>query len=247
MRLAEGTNSDTDAGKKKKLGFLKNAFEIDPRNARVNQLLGHFLFEVKQLKKSLQHFDLAFKYDDKLIEAAASAIYLRFSICSWGQNGSQYRNDIKTLSNIAESERDRSLLNNRSHDVSVIHPHMALGYAIPSEHKLAITKSYAQNEKIAALSSGLRIFDDTSEESRSKFREASQKDEFRIKVGYVSANIKSKTTVYMAQVSQYYHSLLHLYLIHDTIVYFICIYELLTGIRHPSFHKIEKLAQQKTE
>ena len=166
----------------------------------MNHLLGHFLFEVKQLKKSMEHFDLAFKYDEKLIEAASSAIYLRFSICNWGKNGTQYRNDIKILSHIAEAERDRLLLNNQSHEVSVIHPHMALGYAINSEHKLAITKSYAKNEKITALSSGLRPFDDTSEESRSHLRESSLKADFRIKVGYVSANIKSKTTVYMAQV-----------------------------------------------
>jgi predicted O-linked N-acetylglucosamine transferase (SPINDLY family) len=201
LRLAEGTNSGNDEGKKKKLDFLKSAFEIDPQNARVNHMLGHFLFELKQFKRALEHFDLAFKFDEKLVEAAASAIYLRFSICNWGNNGTQYRNDIKSLTDIAEVERDRLLLNNQSNEVSVIHPHMALGYAVNSEHKLAISKSYAKNEKAVAVWSGLEVFDDTSEESRSDFRSASQKAGFRIKVGYVSANIKSKTTVYMAQVS----------------------------------------------
>lgn len=201
LRLAEGISSDTEDGKKKKLDYLKTAFEIDPKNARVNHMLGHFFFELKQFKGALEHFDLAFKLDEKLVEAAASAIYLRFSICNWGKNGTQYRNDIKSLTDIATSERDRLLLNGKSHEVSVIHPHMALGYAIDSEHKLAISKSYAENEKVIAVWSGLKIFDDTSEESRSQYRSESQKAGFRVKVGYVSANIKSKTTVYMAQVS----------------------------------------------
>lgn len=201
LRLAECTNSGTDDGKKKKLDYLKTAHEIDPKNARVNHMLGHYFFELKQFKGALNHFDLAFKLDEKLVEAAASAIYLRFSICNWGKNGIQYRNDIKSLTDIAKAERDRLLLYNKSQEVSVIHPHMALGYAINSEHKLAISKSYAENEKIIAVWSGQEIFDDTSEESRSHFRGESQKVGFRVKVGYVSANIKSKTTVYMAQVS----------------------------------------------
>jgi predicted O-linked N-acetylglucosamine transferase (SPINDLY family) len=201
LRLAEGVNSDTEDGKKKKLDYLKIAHEIDPKNARVNHMLGHFFFELKQFIGAQEHFDLAFKLDEKLVEAAASAIYLRFSICNWGKNGTQYRNDVKSLTDIATAERDRFLFNNKSHEVSVIHPHMALGYAINSEHKLAISKSYAENEKIIAVWSGLQIFDDTSEESRSQYRSESQKAGFRLKVGYVSANIKSKTTVYMAQVS----------------------------------------------
>jgi predicted O-linked N-acetylglucosamine transferase (SPINDLY family) len=238
LRLAEGVNSDTEDGKKKKLDYLKIAHDIDPKNAKINHMLGHFFFEVKQFKGAQEHFDLAFKLDEKLVEAAASAIYLRFSICNWGKNGTQYKNDIKSLTDIAKAERDRLLLNNKSHEVSVIHPHMALGYAINSEHKLAISKSYAENEKVIAVWSGLKIFDDTSEESRSQYRSESQKAGFRIKVGYVSANIKSKTTVYMAQVST-----ISIFSVRHT-----CVSPVHT-CRHQwdeiSFHVIEKLSSLK--
>lgn len=76
-----------------------------------------------------------------------------------------------------------------------VHPHMALGYAIKPSLKLEIAKSHSRGEKALVKQSGIVPY----AHKPSMYHEEAARDGFRIKVGYVSANIKSKTTVYMAQ------------------------------------------------
>ena len=188
-------------GIEKKAKYLYDALQIEPENSMVNHALGNLYFENNQLEISLKFLENAFKLNSTLTEAAASAIYLRFSLCSWGSKGAQYKKDLKTLNDIIKKEQKTSYLNiNELSQVSVIHPHMSLGYAINVELKLAMSKSHARGERVLVLKNGLTPYNDTAESKREAFRQKSLQKDFRIKVGYVSANIKAKTTVYMAQV-----------------------------------------------
>jgi predicted O-linked N-acetylglucosamine transferase (SPINDLY family) len=79
---------------------------------------------------------------------------------------------------------------------------MLLGYDISSELKLNVAQMHTRREQQLVRRSGLIIFSH-SPEMYSK--EVSHSD-FRIKIGYVSANFKSKTTVYMTQDLFRFHS-----------------------------------------
>jgi tetratricopeptide (TPR) repeat protein len=203
LKLAQVIFRKSDEGKEKYYNLLMQALEIDPDNAEINQTLGNFFYEIHHLSKAINHLDRAYSLDNNLVDAAANAIHIRFSICDWGKDGVRYNKDLETLKKIAQkdSETDHDL-NAAEFSISPIHPHMTLGYPINSTQKLEITRSFSRAEQRLVIKSGLSFFNDTSPRSRAKFLKESRKPGFRVKVGYVSANIKSKTTVYMAQVSQ---------------------------------------------
>ena len=202
LKIAQNVKADDENGKQKKAQYLYQALQIDPENSMVNHALGNLYFENNQLVTSLKFLENAFKLNSSLTEAAASAIYLRFSLCNWGSKGAQYKKDLKTLNDLIKKEQKTSYLNvNELSQVSVIHPHMSLGYAINVELKLAMSKSHARGERVLVLKNGITPYNDTAESRRKAYREKSSQNDFRIKVGYVSANIKAKTTVYMAQVT----------------------------------------------
>lgn len=83
---------------------------------------------------------------------------------------------------------------------SSIQPHMALSFDIPADLKLQISQSHADAEREVFATLGRHEAMSLAAE-RARVRRGFQADpsSFRIRVGYVSANIKSKTTVYMAQ------------------------------------------------
>lgn len=201
MKIAENLRSGDELEKKNKVKYLYQALQLEPENSKINYALGHFYFETNNLVASMKFLELAYKLNSTLIEAAANAIYLRFSVCNWGSKGSQYNKDLKKLNDIIKKEMITSYLDiNSMNQISIIHPHMALGYFINLELKLAMTKSHARGEKILVLKNGLIPYNDTSESSRKAYYRKSLEKNYRIKIGYVSANIKAKTTVYMAQV-----------------------------------------------
>lgn len=200
INMAQYMDSGDETGKRVKYEYLRTALDIDPNNSMVNHLMGHFHFDKRNWLKSIQFLDRAYNLDNRALEAATSAIYIRFTICQWGRNGSQYRDDLKFLSGAAKKEWESVQSGSVAPETSNIHPHMSLGYALDPFHKLAIATNYANREKRMVLHSGMVPFDDTSASSRKRYLKQSKKKAFRIKVGYVSANIKSKTTVYMAQV-----------------------------------------------
>jgi predicted O-linked N-acetylglucosamine transferase (SPINDLY family) len=200
INMAQYTDSGDESGKRVKYEYLSTALDLYPNNSMVNHMMGHFHFDKKDWLKSIQFLDRAYELDNRALEAATSAIYIRFTICHWGRNGSQYRKDLQILSGAAKKEWESAKEGAAALGNSNIHPHMSLGYALDPFHKLAIATNYANREKRMVLHSGMKPFDDTSASSRKRFLKQSKKKAFRIKVGYVSANIKSKTTVYMAQV-----------------------------------------------
>ena len=78
---------------------------------------------------------------------------------------------------------------------STIHTHMLLSYPIPPELKLKVARMHTEHEQSLVRRSGLPIFTHTPD----MYADEAAQSGFRIKIGYVSANFKSKTTVYMAQ------------------------------------------------
>jgi predicted O-linked N-acetylglucosamine transferase (SPINDLY family) len=201
MKLAQVTNRDSDEGKEKYYNLLVKALEIDPNDAEINQTMGNFYYEIKHLLKAIDYMDRAYSLDNNLVDAAANAIHIRFSICAWGTDGVNYKKDLEMLKKIAQKDSETCHdLNATEFKISPIHPHMTLAYPINSTQKLEITRSFSRAEQRLLIKSGLNSFNDTSPRKRSKFLKESRKPGFRVKVGYVSANIKSKTTVYMAQV-----------------------------------------------
>lgn len=150
--------------------------------------------------ESMYYLEVAYLLDPSYMAAGASAIYLRISICKWGKKGSQYAKDMKTLNSIVKREMStRHESTDLLEQVSAIHPHMSLSYPLSPEFKLAIAKSHAQGEKALILKHGVTPYNDTSKATRAHHLEESKQKGYRIKIGYASANIKAKTTVYMAQ------------------------------------------------
>lgn len=179
------------------------------------------------------------------------------SFFQWGPNGRTYYEDMDRISDIVKREVNSSMKRINSVDQqSVVHPHMALGFPIASDLKLAIARSHARAETVVVRNAGLTIYDDENEVSRTRFGSAAfgtakkyqsaralfnevyrelgstaaggggsnmskSMDQiaatrdmllrtpfakgYRIRVGYVSANIKAKSTVYMAQDLMRFH------------------------------------------
>ncbi|CAM9113709.1 unnamed protein product, partial [Ectocarpus fasciculatus] len=135
------------------------------------------------------------------------AAYTRSSICDWGPRGQRYDEDMRAL--VLAVRHEEALRSNTSRGggdtaagagSSVVQPHMALGFDMPADLKLAAAASHAAAER--------RMAEEATGEPAANhsallpaYRQQFERDpsSFRIRVGYVSANIKSKTTVYMAQ------------------------------------------------
>jgi predicted O-linked N-acetylglucosamine transferase (SPINDLY family) len=172
-------------------------------------------------------FEKSFMLNNTCWQSLASLIFLRCHVCKWGNFGSQYELDMQGIEQIIQEEialkdsqkqimvqapvlyssgQGESLVpvsettewvevNEASMTSSSIHTHMLLSYAIPSELKLQVARMHTEHEQSLVRRSGLPIYS----HSPDMYAEAATSPSFRIKVGYVSANFKSKTTVYMAQ------------------------------------------------
>jgi protein O-GlcNAc transferase len=82
---------------------------------------------------------------------------------------------------------------------SSVYPHMTQGYPIPPEMKMAVAKSHARKEEVLVLQSGLLPYTHTAPETIAAHRKKSSEKDFRIKIGYVSASMRSKAIIYLAQ------------------------------------------------
>lgn len=170
-------------------------------------------------------FEKTFLINNTCWQTLSSLIYLRSYVCKWGEFGSQYHRDMAAIEQIINEEEkikesqklvlmkspslpttghqnqgqseeaDWIEYDQASLTASTIHTHMLLGYPISSELKLKVARMHTEHEQSLVRRSGLPIYSHTPD---MYVHEAAQPD-FRIKVGYVSANFKSKTTVYMAQ------------------------------------------------
>ena len=200
-------SSDQLQLQREKLKYLTKAYEINSTHAKANLLLGQLLFEAKYWNLAIEHLEVAYENDQSLTNAAVSAIYLRNNVCKWGINGTKYYDDMKTLIRIVKNEIQTLFMKVDSiEQQSAVHPHMSLAFPLNPVMKLAIAKSHAEAEKVLVLASGLKPYNHDNKEARLKYNLAIKSNKlFRIKVGYVSANFKSKTTAYMAQDLMRFH------------------------------------------
>lgn len=179
--------------------YLLTALHYDSKNSEASLMLGNIFWGARAWNSALENFEVAYESGHRPDSLFVLIVYLRKFVCKWGPGGYQHEEDMQAVERIIRSEMtDLSLESDGGMPrQSAVHPYMALGFAISSELKLVVARSHALAEKAMVA----RTFANLPNFSRplSNYKAQSMAPGFRIKVGYVSANIKSKTTVYMAQ------------------------------------------------
>ena len=190
--------------------------------------MGNYYWEKKSFKSSLQHFDRAYAASvaqgEPHNQSLSNAIYIRTSLCQWGVNGATYDRDMRMVEEVVRAEMD-GRMKTFAHSIeqaSVVFPHMALAYPLPSALKLVISQSHANAEralfsaagflyfKIPSLifyssssfgifSSGITPTDHYSPQVIKRHRKAFSSKHARIRIGYVSASMRSKAIIYLTQ------------------------------------------------
>ena len=82
---------------------------------------------------------------------------------------------------------------------SAVFPHMTQAYTIPTFLKLQVAKSHAEAEVVLANSRGWKKPNYFSPLILEKYRQEAKQEGFRIKIGYVSASMRSKAIIYLTQ------------------------------------------------
>jgi tetratricopeptide (TPR) repeat protein len=188
--LVEHSHENTDKEK-----YLELASQlVDPTNAQDNLHLGNEYFGIKKYPKSLYFFNAALNIDPNLDYAAASAAYLRSNIADWGPGGEWFESDMRRLTDIISKEKLEldALIASGSGAVhsSAVHPHMSLAYPIDPALKLVVARTHALTEVQLVKKYNLTIH----KHDYRKYRKESSQSSFRLKVGYSSANFKSKAS-----------------------------------------------------
>ena len=180
-----------------RLGHLISALQLDPDGYKTNFEVASQLWDLRAWDSSLSYFERSFQLNSSCHLSLSTSIYLRQYICKWGVDGMLHYADMRAIEQLATEEL--AMLEDGWNDTDVtavtVHPHMTLSYDIPSSLKLQIARSHSRAEASLVTESNVPIHT----HKPSTYRALAAQEGFRIKVGYVSANIKSKTTVYMAQ------------------------------------------------
>ena len=170
----------------------------------MNILAANLYWDKKELTLSLQHFERAYNASLSMgsphYQALSNAIYLRTNLAIWGHDGRGYDEDMLALIALIEREVNTSMLAKSSlHQASAVFPHMTQAYTIPSALKLQVAMSHASAEALLPASRGWRKPDYFSPETLAKYKAEASRDGFRIKIGYVSASMRSKAIIYLTQ------------------------------------------------
>lgn len=116
----------------------------------------------------------------------------------WGRNGSLYAEDMQSIVDIITAEEKRVYGTGGIDQASVFNPANLLGYEVPPKYKLLVAQSFSTAEQYSATRvAGFKPINHKQHVSRHVAD--ARKTGFRIRVGYVSANIKSRTTSFMGQ------------------------------------------------
>lgn len=191
-------NSHENSDKEKYLELAGTV--IDLESVSENLHLGNEYFGIKKYSQSLHYFDAVIKLDPSHDYAVASAAYLRSNIADWGPNGSTFETNMADLAVIIakEAETMQRLLDSgfqREVKASAVHPHMSLSYPIDPMLKLAVARSHALTEVNLVNKHNLTVYT----HDPALYRAQASSSGFRLRVGYSSANFKSKATMYMAK------------------------------------------------
>ena len=166
--------------------------------------IGNTMWGMNLFDAAAQYFSRSYALNSSYLHGLAFAAYTRSSICDWGLRGERYDEDMRAL--VLAVRHEEAMRNNSSSDStakvdpSVVQPHMALGFDMPADLKLSAAASHAAAERrMAEAATGEPAVNHSALLPLYRRQFQANPDSFRIRVGYVSANIKSKTTVYMAQ------------------------------------------------
>ena len=212
---------------------VENHHLVRNKHDEILTTLGNLYFELSEFEQSLKMFKTAYTINPNNVESFSSAVYLRTRVCDWGRNGYYYKRDMKRLESIVKSEMkacnyitDEDMISHTviNHDnvlakpimhsyipnASVVNPHAALGFPLSPLLKKFIAKSHADAEMQFVLNrpdlSYLIKSDYYTTKQLNYYSQQSQKPNFRIKIGYVSASIKSKALIYLAQSLVTFHN-----------------------------------------
>ena len=142
--------------------------------------------------------------------SCSNAVYCRTMVLDWGFNGTGFDRDMKRLVDITETE----IANYRTGDldefhwnrVTSVHPHMMLGYPIPSMLKRFVAESVASMDEAMARVSDYGQLSPLPDDM--PFNPALKRDEynaqaaepgFKLKVGFVGSGFNSKAVLYLSQ------------------------------------------------
>lgn len=212
---------------------VENHRLVRNKNDEILTTLGNLYFELSEFEQSLKMFKSAYTINPNNVESFSSAVYLRTRVCDWGPNGYYYKRDMKRLETIVKSEMKacdyitdedltahtiinhanvfaKPIIHSFVLNASVVNPHAALGFPISPLLKKFIATSHADAEMQFVLNrpdlSPLIKSDYYTTKQLNYYRHESQKPKFRIKIGYVSASIKSKALIYLAQSLVTFHN-----------------------------------------
>jgi protein O-GlcNAc transferase len=181
-----------------RLKHIISALQLDPEGYHTNFEVASQLWDLRAWESSLSYFERAFQLNSSCHASLSTSIYLRQYICKWGPRGTghQFNSDLKAVTQLIQEELHMLADTPTDHIAAVtVHPHMTLGYHISPELKREVARSHSNAEKALVKQSIAPIYTHRP----ATYRASAGSPSFRLKVGYVSANIKSKTTVYMAQ------------------------------------------------
>ena len=262
--------------------YLQTLLEIEPTNFFGTYTRGTDAFARKEYKKSLKFFRKAMNNEPPGSHAAfVSALYLRTLIGDWGPQGRDYYNEMEKLSNIIMEESNRltfEIANNRTGEFlsptfDAFNPHMALAYPLNGTLKLSLGIYSAISNNRQTPSTGLKPFNNEISSKRFKYyskfsyhlvnQSAYMEDKAgdiknetrRIKVGYVSVNIRSKAIMYLLQELPRFHDKskfdVHIYDYHagDDPLYIVKVMrgvdwrqKVIDSVEKGNFHDVSKLS-----
>lgn len=118
---------------------------------------GSTLFSRRNYEHCADVFELSCKRSGRQLGPACSnAIYCRMMLMDWGFNGTGFEEDMKRLTEMTESEtarwRQGDLDDFSWQRATSVHPHMMLGYPVPSMLKRYVSESVAfMDEAVSSL------------------------------------------------------------------------------------------------
>jgi tetratricopeptide (TPR) repeat protein len=172
---------------------------------------GATLFSRRNYEHCADVFELSCRRSNyQLGPSCSNGVYCKHMIMDWGFNGTGFDKDMKLLEAITQMETE----NYRQGDLDLftwqraasVHPHMMLGYPLPSILKRYVSESVAyMDETMARVSNDGTIkplssdmpFDHTP--LRSKYIEEASEPGFKLKVGFVGSGFNSKAVLYLSQ------------------------------------------------
>lgn len=178
---------------------INDAIEVmekEPFNGKRTEELGVQFFALGDYSQSMKYLQMTYEANTSNRYALSNAIYNRHNICAWGKNATQYYRDIEHVIDIIAQEGEDERVTSGEMK-TVILPFFTMNYGIPPELKLLVGQRYSEWEKAQCKVYNYKKY--THTELLGKYQKESKKRGFRIKIGYVSANFKSKAAAYVGQ------------------------------------------------